>query len=74
MRANDLRNLLRAQPFRPLRIHLSDGTVFEVRHPDMVIVGASTAEVDLPSDPDQERRAIVSLTHIAWVEVIAPAP
>ena len=38
MTVDDLRSLLRAQPFSPFTIHLSDGRSFEIHHPDYLIV------------------------------------
>jgi hypothetical protein len=30
---------VRAEPFRPFRIHMASGKTFDVRHPEMVRVG-----------------------------------
>jgi hypothetical protein len=30
---------VRAEPFRPFRIHMANGKTFDVRHPEMVRVG-----------------------------------
>jgi hypothetical protein len=30
---------VKAQPFRPFRIHMASGKTFDVRHPEMVRVG-----------------------------------
>ena len=38
MRANEMRRLLRAQPFKPIRVGLSDGRSIIVRHPDQAVV------------------------------------
>ena len=38
MRPEEFRKLLRARPFEPLRIGLSDGRSVLVRHPDQVVV------------------------------------
>lgn len=69
MRQSDLLNALRERPFRPLRIHLSDGTVFDVDHPEMVMVGRSSAMVFFPPDdqdpPAFDRYEIVALSHIS---------
>ncbi len=35
----ELLNYLKAQPFRPFRIHMASGEHFDVRHPEMVRVG-----------------------------------
>jgi hypothetical protein len=37
--AQDILGYLKAQPFRPFRIHMPSGRSFDVRHPEMVRVG-----------------------------------
>ncbi len=74
MRPNDLLRVLRRQPFESFRICLVDGTVYEVRHPDQVVVNRSTIDVagtiaDLPR-PLAERNVIVALLHISRLEPI----
>ena len=34
MRPEDLRNFLRQKPFRPFRVTLTDGRIYEIRHPE----------------------------------------
>jgi hypothetical protein len=52
---------------------MSDGTIYEVRHPELVIVALGTAVVGYPS-PDHpgaaERYDIVLLRHIVRIEFI----
>ena len=38
MRANEMRRLLKAEPFKPIRVGLSDGRSIIVRHPDQAVV------------------------------------
>lgn len=38
MRPEEFRKLLRAEPFEPVRIGLSDGRSIVVRHPDQVVL------------------------------------
>lgn len=38
MSHTDILSQLEAVPFRPFRIHVSDGKSFEITHPDQVIV------------------------------------
>jgi hypothetical protein len=68
----ELRGMLRAQPFRPIRISLTDGRQFEVRHPDLMMVGLGTAIIGLPQpgadDPFYERTTTISLLHIVSAE------
>ncbi len=73
MSATELLSVLRAKPFRPARLCMSDGTIYEIRHPDLVIVAMGTAVVGYPS-PDfpgaAARYDIVSLRHIVRIEFI----
>ncbi len=43
MRPDDLLKKLEDRPFRPFRVHLSDGTVLNVADPGDVVVGRATA-------------------------------
>jgi hypothetical protein len=74
MSAKDIRDLLRAKPFEPFRIVVSDGTIYEIRHPELVVPGLATAFIGYP-DPNEpgiyERFDIVSMRHIIRLE---PAP
>jgi hypothetical protein len=36
---------VKAEPFRPFRIHMASGRVYEVRHPEMIKVGRTNAIV-----------------------------
>lgn len=38
MRAEEILQHVRAQPYRPVRLHLSDGTDHDVRLPQMIMV------------------------------------
>jgi hypothetical protein len=71
MRPDVLRALLQQQPFPLLRLHLTDGTVLDLTHPDMAVVTRSAVEITLPTGPSGEREAVIALVHIVWVEVIA---
>jgi hypothetical protein len=48
MRPEDLLELLRAKPFEPFRLHLSDGAAYEIRHRDFAIVQRSKITIALP--------------------------
>jgi hypothetical protein len=34
-----------SEPFRPFRIHMASGRTFDVRHPEMVMLGRITAKI-----------------------------
>ena len=64
--AKHVRDLITATPFRPFRIHLSDGTHYDVTHRDMALVEKSTVDVGLDVDPDgiPDRIVRCSILHI----------
>jgi len=44
-----------AEPFRPFRISMASGKVFEIRHPEMVQVGRTTMRIFTYLDDDEEQ-------------------
>jgi hypothetical protein len=41
-----------AEPFRPFRIKMASGQAFDIRHPEMIMVGRSSARIYKSSDSD----------------------
>ncbi|MCI0462026.1 MAG: hypothetical protein L0Z62_34170 [Gemmataceae bacterium] len=74
MLSGDFIELLQRQPFQPLRLHLSNGTTYDIRHPEMALVRSSVVWVNFPPQtlpiPIAERRVIVNLNHIVEIEFI----
>lgn len=70
MRSDDLLELLKRQPFQPLQLYLTDGTIFEIDHPDKALVTRSVVKILLPSPSGTEHEAVVSLLHIIRVETV----
>jgi hypothetical protein len=72
MRSEDIQQLVRREPFKPFRITLTDGRTFEVRHPEMAMVGRSTVAIGLPANGNEEtiydRLVTVDLLHIMQTE------
>ena len=74
MSLDDLRELIRKRPFTPIRLFISDGSAYEVRHPDQVLLGSRTLVIGLALDPAAavyERFAHVDLAHITRLEPLA---
>ena len=72
----DLLRMIRARPFAPFRIHLDDGTVYRINHPELVMVGIASAIVAFPDEQHPELYSsweIVDLRHIVRLERIEPA-
>jgi hypothetical protein len=56
-----------------LRLHLTNGAVFEIVDPELVYLGRFTVELLLPPVDGIDREAVINLLHIIWVEVLSPA-
>jgi len=76
MGANDLLETLGVRPFEPFRLVMTDGAAYDIRHPDLLWVGARSVMVGLAADPASplwERSVRVDLLHIVRLEPLAPA-
>ena len=45
MRIDEIRNVLRKQPFRPFTIHLVDGREFPIEHVDFLLISRSERSI-----------------------------
>jgi len=68
----ELLRRLRQRPFQPFRVHLTDGRVYDVRYPDMNIVGTTFFMVGIPEpgepDPFADHMEMIDLPSIRQVE------
>ena len=44
-----------AEPFQPFRIKMASGQVYEIRHPEMLLVGRSSVRVYTSTSADPDR-------------------
>lgn len=76
MRPEDIREFLHRRPFQPFQLTLTDGQTYEVRQPELAMVGRSTVIVGLPApgeaEPVFDRAVTVSLLHIMQVQPVEP--
>jgi len=73
----ELRDVLRTQPFQPFRLVMTDGQAYEIRHPDLLWVGRRSAMVGLTGQPGRtfyERAVQVDLLHVIRLEPLEAAP
>lgn len=73
MAPREIRAILKEQPFEGIRIFISDGEVYDVRHPDMVFVTARRIYIAMPPLKDgvpAGQTASVDPLHITRVEPI----
>jgi hypothetical protein len=75
MPPEDLWERLRKTPFDPFRICLTNGTAYDVRHPELVMVGRRSAVVGVSDSerqpPFYDRATTVALIHIVRLETLA---
>ena len=71
MRQNEILDPLQTRPFRPLRIHVSDGSVYEVRHPELVHLTRSSVLICTPLEGHPpaviERFNLVDQLHVTQI-------
>ena len=70
MSKNELIEMLEERPFAPLRIHMSNGRMHEVRHPENAIVADNHVALLAMRDGEEVIR-IISLPHINEVEPLS---
>jgi hypothetical protein len=69
-------HLLGRKPFVPFRIHMADGSTYEVRRIEMCMVGLATATVGFPSAADSklyDGTMILSLRQVVKLEPLESA-
>jgi hypothetical protein len=76
MSHEDILGVVRRRPFQPFRFFVSDGSVYDVRHPELVMLGKRSVAVGLTTEPTQtvyDRLATVDLLHITRLEPLESA-
>ncbi len=70
MTADELKEFLKRTPFRPFRIILSSGTVYEIMNPEPAVVMRSELFIAFPGE---DRWVFVPLPHVAAIETLQAA-
>jgi hypothetical protein len=76
MTQEELQAFARGQPFRPFRVVITTGQTFDVRHPDLIMVGRRSVVLGITNDPAgaaYDRTYQVDLLHVVGVEEL-PVP
>jgi len=70
MRRDELQEALRQTPFEPFRLHLTNGMVYEIRHPEMALLtrhGVHVVELTKAGKPT-DKVVKCDLIHVAALE------
>ena len=72
MRPSEILTQLRQQPFVPIRVFMSDGASYDVRHPEMMLVSQSVVAIGMNPGQDDlpERLAYCDPIHVVRIEPI----
>ena len=78
MTQDELREWARRQPFVPFRVILTTGAAYDIRHPDLIMVGRRSATLGVTTRPERtayDTALQVDLLHVVAIEEIPrPAP
>ena len=79
MRLEDIRQLTRAQPFVPFRVHITSGESYDITHPDMLVstLGSICVAAPDPQHPLSDGTGsfrIHSLYHVHTIELLKTPP
>jgi hypothetical protein len=69
--AKGVRQFARQRPFVPFPLFISDGSFYDVRHPELVMMGKTSVAVGItlsPEETDYDRLATVDLHHVTRIE------
>ena len=71
---DDLLRLLRKRPFEPFRVYMTDGRTFDIRYPEMNLVGETFFDIGIPEkgveDPFAESAVNVPLDRISRIVML----
>ena len=71
MTSRKLVEYVSAEPFRPFRMKIASGQSFDIRHPEMILVGRSSARVyTVTGEDENEKWHDVSLMLMETIEPI----
>ena len=77
MRPEDIREFLTRTPFQPFQITLTDGRTYDVRHPELAMVGRSSVAIGVTApreeEPVYDRLVTVSMLHIMQIAPLEAA-
>lgn len=76
MTQEELQQAARRQPFEPFRVILTTGATYDIRHPDLIMVGRRSATIGLTHQPEKtvyDYTIKVDLLHIVGIQEL-PAP
>jgi hypothetical protein len=69
----DIQERLKEKPFVPFRVIMSSGQYYDIKHPDLVLVGKRHLFVGTASDDNPtmfDKSSLLSILHVAALEAL----
>ena len=75
MNQDELTAVLKQQPFMPVKLNLSNGRRYEIRHPEMALLTRTSllVGIDIADDGVPAEFKICSLLHVTAIEPLSAA-
>jgi hypothetical protein len=73
----ELYDLLHKRPFQPFRIHVKDGRVYDIRFPEMNMVGVTWVHIGILAPGDTDPDPFPDYTEkipLSWITKVEPLP
>jgi hypothetical protein len=73
MTVQTFREILGRRPFQPVKLTLSSGEAYEIRHPEMALLTRTTllVGVDISEDGVPTEFKVLSLLHVTAIEPVS---
>jgi hypothetical protein len=71
MTSEEIQTKARKQPFEPFRVILTTGATYDIRHPDLIMVGRRSAIIGVTKTPERtvfDQTIQVDLMHVVEIE------
>ena len=71
MTHEELQQAAHRQPFEPFRVVLTTGTTYDIRHPELIMVGRRSAIIGITNEPGEtayDHTIKVDLLHVVGIE------
>jgi hypothetical protein len=70
MQPLEMQRLLRKRPFEPFRVYLSDGRVFDIRHPHLTLVTELRFIIGVPDPAIPEPTIAERAVRVDWLDIL----
>ena len=73
MTREELQETVHRRPFQPFRVVLTTGDAYDIRHPDLIMVGRRSVVIGITNQPEStvyDRSFTVDLLHVVGIQTL----